>query len=325
VALVEGEEYQTFTSLAKSPWKRMPERTAWKKAVREVTTVRIRSSADGTLQPALYYDSGSAQAKPLLVVLHSWSEDYLQVYGIPYGLWAVQNDWVFIHPDFRGPFTNPKATASEPAIRDILDAVEYAKGRARVDPSRVYVAGFSGGAMAALVVVGRYPELWAGAVAWVPVYDLVQWYEDTRNARHGYAGQIASSCGGAPVPGTKAEAECRKRSPGTYLKNARGKAVQVYVAAGIQDRFVPPGHALQAYNDLADEKDRFSEADLSFINRRHALPPRLKGGHSDELFSRAGLDLLLERKSANVTLKVFDGGHDVVYNAGLKWLNGLRK
>lgn len=325
VVLLKEWEYTTFSRLAKSPLRHMPGLKAWKRAVPQVHPITITSSADRTGQPALYYDSGSDRDKPLLLVLHSWSEDYRQYYGIPYGVWAVKNDWVFIQPDYRGRFNNPQATASETAIRDILDAVEYAKMNARIDASRIYVAGFSGGAMTALIMVGRYPELWAGAVAWVPVYDLSEWYRTTRNATHDYSQQIAQSCGGPPLPGTAAWEECKKRSPSNYLKNARGKGVPVYIATGINDRFVPPVHSFRAFNDLADEDDRISEADIAYITKQRKLPPHLSRTYSDEFYAEAGIRLLFERTSDNAVLKIFDGGHDVIYNAGLYWLSKQRK
>lgn len=277
VALIKGEQYQTFIRLSKSPLKRMPDLKAWKRAVPQVTAVTIRSTYDNTSQRALFYNSGSGRKKPLLLVLHSWSEDYRQMYGIPYGIWAVKNDWVLMHPDFRGTFAKPKATGSEAAVRDILDAVDYAKEYARIDESRIYVTGFSGGAMATLIMVGRYPEIWAGAVAWVPVYDLVEWYKTTRHATHDYSRQIASSCGGLPLPGTGAAEECRKRSPASYLKNAKGRGVKVYIATGIDDRFVPPSHTLNAFNDLAGEADRISAADIRHISSKRSLPRHLAG------------------------------------------------
>ncbi|KTD21544.1 alpha/beta hydrolase family protein [Legionella israelensis] len=121
------KDYTTFMKLAKSPLADMPKAKAWKKAAPKVQSISIKSSADGSLQPALFYDSGSLRKKPLLLVLHSWSANYMQHFSIPYGVWAVENDWVFIHPNFRGDFDNPEAGASELAIQDVLDALEYAK------------------------------------------------------------------------------------------------------------------------------------------------------------------------------------------------------
>ncbi|MCL4873664.1 acyltransferase family protein [bacterium] len=323
--LIEKDEFKTLTRLAKTPLRGMPDRDAWQKAVPDVSVVSIESSHDWTSQPAIFYDSGSPQKKPLLIVLHSWSEDYLQSFGIPYGLWAVKNDWVFIQPDFRGAFTNPLSTASEPAVNDILDALAYASRNASIDESRVYLAGFSGGGMAALLMAGRFPGKWAGVVAWGAVYDLVDWYAHTKDATHDYSGQIASSCGGPPLSGTAHEAECRRRSPSTYLKNAKGK-VPVYIAVGSEDKFVPPAHSLRAFNDLADGEDRFSEDEIEHISGRHALPSGLGGAaYSDRLFEDAGVPFLYERKSESAVVKIYQGSHDVVYNAGLAWLAGLKR
>ncbi len=58
-----------------------------------------------------------------------------------------KNDWIFIHPNYRGKFNDSGATASEKAVRDILDALEYAREHAPVDNDRIYLAGFSRGAM----------------------------------------------------------------------------------------------------------------------------------------------------------------------------------
>ncbi|MBZ0221084.1 MAG: acyltransferase family protein [Candidatus Methylomirabilis sp.] len=322
--LIEKDEFKTLTRLAKTPLRDMPEIDAWEKTVPEVSVVSIESSHDWTSQPALFYDSGSMRKKPLLIVLHSWSEDYLQSFGIPYGLWAVRNDWVFIQPDFRGAFTNPLSTASESAVNDILDTLAYAAKNARIDESRVYLAGFSGGGMAALLMAGRFPDKWAGVVSWGAVYDLPDWYTHTKNATHDYSSQISSSCGGPPLPDTPHEAECRRRSPSTYLENARGK-VPVYIAVGSEDSFVPPAHSLRAFNDLADEQDRFSEDEIEHISKRHTLPSGFRGAYSDRLFEDAGITFLYERKSGNAVLKIYKGSHDVVYNAGLAWLAGQKK
>src|SRR3990172_8225072 len=317
--LIEKDEFKTLTSFARAPLKKKPDLEAWEKAVPQVSVISIRSTHDKTDQKALFYDSGSLRKKPLLIVLHSWSEDYTQSFGIPYGRWAVQNDWVFIQPDYRGAFTNPQATASAGAVSDILDALEYAKENANVDTSRVYLAGFSGGGMAALIMAGKYPDKWAGVVSWGAVYDLTDWHSHTRNATRHYSKDIAASCGGPPVPGTAQERECRKRSPSKYLKNAKGK-VPVYIAVGSDDSFVPPAHSLRAFNDLADEEGRLSGSEIEHISEQHSLPPDFAAGYSDRLFADAGVPLLYERKSGMAVLKIYKGKHDVVYNAGLAWL-----
>ncbi|MBD3241965.1 MAG: prolyl oligopeptidase family serine peptidase [Chitinivibrionales bacterium] len=323
--LLTKDRYKTFYKITESPLMALTKREAWRTAAPAVRTVEIESSADGSMQPALFYDSETPHHKPLLLVLHSWSADYLQHFSIPYGVWAVENDWVFIHPDYRGPYTNPNATASELAVRDVLDAVEYARAHARVDDSRIYITGFSGGGMMTLVMVGRYPRIWAGAAAWVPVYDLVDWYRQTKGAPHDYSDYIERSCGGPPLPGTPAEDECRKRSPVKYLRRARRKRVQVYIATGIRDNFVPPSHTLHAFNDLARRRDRIGDNAIEYISENHALPDGLGGEHTDSLYADAGVALLFERTSRNAVIKLFEGRHDVIYNAGLVWLSRQRR
>lgn len=325
VRLIKVEAYKTLTGFSKTPLKKMPELKAWKKALPQARVVTIESTYDRTGQKALFHDSGSMIKKPLLIVLHSWSEDYRQSFGIPYALFAAENDWVFIQPDYRGAFNNPGATASEAAISDILDALEFAGRNASVDKDRVYLAGFSGGAMAALIMAGRYPEKWAGVVSWGAVYDLVDWYEHTRKATvHDYDREIASSCGGPPLLGTEQEKECRRRSPSAYMTGARGK-VPVYIAVGIDDTFVPPSHSLMAFNSLAQPGGRIPDEAVEVISREHRLPEGFSGPYKDPLFIDAGVELLHERESGKAVLKVYRGRHDVVYNAGLFWLAGQKR
>ncbi len=297
----------------------------WKEAVPDIREVRITSGMDGSPQPALFYDPPTREPRPLLVTLHSWSSDYLQAISIPYAVWALRNEWVFIHPDYRGAYNRPEATASEPAVQDIVDAVAYAKAHAEVDTARVYLVGFSGGAMTALVMAGRYPELWTAVAAWVPVYDLVDWYPYvTQYPERHYEEHIEASCGGAPLPGTEAAEECRRRSPSTYLANARGKDVEVFIATGIDDDYVPPDHSLRAFNLLADPEDRFSPEIMADIVKNRRIPPALAGDYTDSLYAAAGTPLLYSRSSGNAVLNIFESGHDVVYNAGLAWLSRQR-
>jgi len=300
-----------------------PSFASWEKTVPQVKTVRIRSSADGSMQPALFYDSGSGSPKPLLVALHSWSRDYRQKTSIPYGLWCVENDWVFIHPDYRGVFDNPDATNSEPALRDVLDAVDYAKKNARIDDSRIYLIGFSGGAMTALIMAGRHPEVWTAVSAWVPIFNLPDWYRYNAAKfpdRH-YAKHIISAFGGIPAAGSAAEKECNRRSPSSYLKNAKGRRLRIYIGHGIEDDYAPPGNAFETFNELADPADRIHRKDIESIDRTGKLPPHLSGAFEDPMYLKAGKPLLFRKTSGNATLSLFKGGHDVLYNVALYWLS----
>ncbi len=325
IQTIERQDLQSFSTIARSSLMAQSKTEAWETVVPQVQSITIRSTADSTDQPALFYNSGSPKMRPLLIALHSWSDNFQQQYSIPYGKWAVKNDWVFIHPDHRGPYTNPQATASELAIQDIMDAINYAKNNAAVDTSRIYLIGFSGGGMTALILAGRYPSSWTAVCAWVPVYDLVQWYRTTKNAAHGYAIHIKNSCGGAPLSGTDAYRECKRRSAGTYLANAKNRPVQVYIISGIEDRFVPPGHALQAFNDLADSSDFIQQKDIDYIDTHSTLPGHLRSHHNHHLFSKAGHQLLFSRQSNNALIHIYSGDHDIIYNIGLLWLSRQKR
>lgn len=297
---------------------------AWKRFVPGAREIRLPSTADGAKQAAMFYDSGSAAEKPLLVVLHSWSTDYRQNIGIPYALHAMKKDWVFIHPNFRGPNRSSAAGVSELVTRDILDAVAYAKQHARVDTNRIYLAGFSGGGLAALAMAGRHPEVWAGVVAWCPIHDVVDWYRENVEhvPRRHYVSNIEAMCGGAPRAGTTAFAECKKRSPSTVLERAKQAGVPLYIAAGIRDDIVYPRHAIAAFNQVATAADRLAEdfLDKSF-NRWASLHPVAER----DPYAQAGVPVRASQTSGNTTLVLFDGGHDVVYEAGFAWLEGKRR
>jgi dipeptidyl aminopeptidase/acylaminoacyl peptidase len=162
----------------------------WNRAVQSIT---YASSADGTRQPAMFYKPQANDPRPLLVGLHSWSEGYRQDESVIYAEWCIANDWVFIHPHFRGPNRSPQTTGSELVIGDVVSAIEYAKEHARVDERRVYAVGWSGGGYLGLLLAGRVPEMWAGISAWVPISDLNAWYEQSRRLGTKYAREIAAS------------------------------------------------------------------------------------------------------------------------------------
>ncbi len=305
-----------------SSYSEFPANVRWERTVPAVRRVSIRSSADGSAQPALYYDSGSDRPKPLLVALHSWSFGYTQPTSIPYALWAVQNDWVFIHPDHRGRYNRPEATASELAQRDVLDALDYALANAQVDRSRIYLAGFSGGAMTALILAGRHPHLWTAVSAWVPIYSLVDWYGHiVRNdpKRH-YVRDITRSCGGPPWPGSRAAAECDRRSPSSYLGTLRDSPLKIYLAAGVFDDLVPPTHSLRAFNALVSDEERLPLDEMALV----LSGEEQKNDFSAQLYEEAGAPLLFKRESGNVTLALFEGGHDLLFNPALYWLSRQR-
>jgi dienelactone hydrolase len=290
----------------------------------EVKEVRYLSAADNTQQPALFYAPTGNRPQPLLVALHTWSGDYRQPESIPYARWCLARNWAFIHPDFRGPNLRPEATGSELVVKDVLSAVTYAKGRAAIDQTRIYLVGVSGGGHLALLLAGRAPDVWAGVSAWVPISDLNAWYAESKAAGRRYAQDIAQSCGGAPEADNAAARECRKRSPLTYLAGARKLALDIN--AGITDGHtgsVPISHSLRAFNLLADEAARLTEAQIAEFFSAAKVPA---SAASNAPLTTAGKKRVLFRRQAGQTrLTIFDGGHEIDFEAALDWLSHQQK
>lgn len=303
----------------------------WPSPIRKVSIV---SSADGSAQPAAFYDPGTPGPKPLLVALHTWSYDYDQEMSIPYAEWCIAHDWVLIAPSFRGPNNCPEAAGSELAVQDVLDAVDYACQRALslpkrgpstgsggVDARRIYLAGVSGGGHMALLMAGRAPDLWAAVSAWVPISDLAAWHAECRAAGRPYADDLARLCGGAPGDNLAVDAEYRARSPLTYLQP--GIRTPLDINAGILDGHtgsVPISHTLRAFNAVAAAEDRISDDEIAHFVEQAAVPPGLCGNFHDSLYGDKRV--LFRRQSQDARVTIFDGGHEIIYEAALNWLAG---
>lgn len=293
----------------------------WPEQVKEI---KYFSSCDSTYQPALFFKPINLQFSPLLVALHTWSSDYQQKASIPYAEWCITNNWVFIHPNFRGPNNNPHATGSELVVADILCAVDYAKKHAKVDTNRIYLVGTSGGGYHALLMAGRFPNIWAGVSTWVPILDLQSWYYENKATGRKYANEIVMSCGGTPGESAEVDLQYKMRSPITYLKNA--VTLPLDINAGITDGHtgsVPISHSLRAFNLLALENDRISTDDINYFVEKAQVPPHLSSDTVDP--SYGSKPPLFRRISGNARITIFEGGHEIIFEAALNWLAKQKK
>jgi acetyl esterase/lipase len=290
----------------------------------EVKEIKYKCSADDSMQAAMFYAPKTDKPVPLLVNLHTWSGGYTQISGKACARWCIEKGWVYIHPDFRGPNWPPQAMGSELVVQDIIDAVKYAKSSASVNNDRIYLIGGSGGGYASLLMAGRAPEIWAGVSAWCPISDLKKWHAECKKAGRSYYKHIEKACQGEPDSNNKAAEECKKRSAITYLKKAA--KVPLDISTGIHDGHtgsVPVSHTLEAFNAVATAIDRISEKDITYFVEKEAVPPHLKEKLSDPLY---GKNTPLFRKiSGNVRVTIFEGGHNILYNPGLLWLEKQRK
>ena len=293
--------------------------------------VKVRSSIDSSEQPCHFWAPEKARttAVPLVVGLHTWSGDftYLSHYATVFS-YAKKLGWAFVGPNFRGPNNTYVACGHDYAVQDIVDAVNYARSNANIDPSRIYIIGGSGGGHMTLLMLGRRPDIFAAGAAFCPITDLAKWHAESLEEHPGrgktYAKMLESACGGTPERKAK---EYLQRSPLTWLERARECGVPVYIGTGIHDGWrgsVPVGHSIRAFNALADAKDRISGNDIDYIEKNQSVPSALVFRGSDPFYGE-NRRIHLRRTSANARLTLFEGGHDVNYAAGIDFLSRQRK
>ena len=290
--------------------------------------VQVKSTLDGTLQPCWFWapEKAKTEAVPLIVGLHTWSADYTYKSHYSTALsYAKGHGWAMVGPNFRGANRTPPACGADAAVQDIVDAVNYAKGKVKIDAARVYIIGGSGGGHMTLLMAGRHPEIWAGCAAFCPITDVARWHADSLldhpGRGKGYAKMLEQACGGTPAE--KPE-EYRHRSPLTWIENAKNAGVPIYIVTGIHDGWkgsVPVGHSFRAFNALADEKDRVSEEDIKTIEETQAVPDALAYKGPKDPFYDAKRRIHFRGTSANVRFTLFEGGHGGNYPAGLDFLS----
>lgn len=303
---------------------RMPANwSMWKGLLRE-----IKSTYDGTMQKCYFWapEKAKTEAVPLVVGLHTWSGNWTFTGHYSTSLkYAQANGWAMVGPNFRGANNRPEACGGDPAVQDIVDAVNYAKATVKIDPKRVYIIGGSGGGHMTLLMAGRHPEIWAGCAAFCPITDVARWHADSMldhpGRSKGYAQMLEMACGGTPAE--KPE-QYRHRSPLTWIDRAREAKIPVYIVTGIHDGWkgsVPVGHSFRAFNALADEADRVSEKDIDFVEAEQKVPEAIAyKGENDPFYSQR-MYIHFRRTSANVRFTLFEGGHGGNYQAGLDFLS----
>lgn len=289
----------------------------WERSAPGVEQFRIVSTLDGAEQPVLWLAPSGDRDQPVLVILHSWSASYTQHAGIPFAMWAQENGWAVIVPEFRGINDDADAVGSDLAVQDVVDAIDFAVAQPGVDANRVYAVGYSGGGMMGLLLAGRHPDKVTAVSVWGPPHDLVSFYEHARRAGLRYANDIRRACGGDPRDPGSAQKECLTRSPATYLESARDQAVPIFIAQGIRDPFVPPSVGAEVFNRLADPDDRLSAEEVDLFGRGR-VPDHLSIT-TETHFGNGDPAPVFARQSASALLVYFQSGHEMVYNASARW------
>lgn len=295
-------------------------------ALQEASTV---SSLDGETQPLVYWapERAATEPTPLLVFLHSWSGDYRQD-NSKWFAEAVQRNWVFLHPDFRGRNDHLTACGSKYARQDILDSIALIRGRVHVDGERIYLAGTSGGGHMSLLMAGHHPEQFSAVSAWVGISDLAEWhaFHAQKNMPDGYDEMIEASLGGKPGESAAIDLQYRDRSPLFHLHRTGDLAVSIY--AGVDDGHtgsVPVSHSLKAFNVIAATRGvtTVSDAEMNELwTDRRLRNPIASDKQTDAVLHR---DIFLRRTAGNSVVTIFAGGHEGLPAPACEWLSKQRR
>jgi dipeptidyl aminopeptidase/acylaminoacyl peptidase len=168
-------------------------------------------------------------------------------------------------------------------LEDVAAVLRWAIDSGLADPDRCVISGGSWGGYLALLAAGTQPELWAAAVAAVPVADYVAAYEDEMEPLKAFD---RSLFGGAPDDVPELYRTC---SPLTYVAEV---TAPVLVTAGANDPRCPLrqienyleaaaelGKEVEVYRYDAghgslviDERVKQARIELDFVARRLGLP-----------------------------------------------------
>ncbi len=222
--------------------------------------IYIKSTLDETMQPSLFFKSDSAQKRPLLVGLHTWSCDRFNQIANMLPV-AEKYDFNLLLPEFRGPNLeqNPhhrQACGSDFAKQDIKDAIDYLIENNEIDKDNIFLLGLSGGGHMALLMAGMCPEYFKAIGAFVPITDLSKWVEENPS----YGKHVLDCCG--------TKEEMRKRSPITYLDTIAKANLKIF--HGKHDSGVPVTHSTTLFNALM-EKYPTASVYLDVFDGKHEI------------------------------------------------------
>ena len=184
------------------------------------------SSADGEN----YLMRTNGTPNKIILYLHSWSGDLSQATLYP-ELTSIM-DAILVAPNFGGPNNTAGALGCQDSTDRIARVVSEVRYKTKL--TRVYLVGPSGGGMASLLLLGRYPDLVYRASIWVPIFDLASLYATTSN--QDLKRDMIAALGSPPKDPD--DPRYLARSPRSCLQNFNGRAT-VIINTGSNDTEVP--------------------------------------------------------------------------------------
>lgn len=227
------------------------------------TELLIKSSIDGSFEPSLFFAAKGEEKRPLLVGLHTWSNNRFNQINNLLPL-AEKHNFNLLLPEFRGPNTvnNPRgqeACCSDLAITDVYDAINYACANHKVDSENVFVIGLSGGGQMALMFGAKYPQVAKSIAAFCPVCDLDDWMNYYQGDR-GYCPDVKHCC--------QTKDEIIKRSPSSYAKELSKTNLKIF--HGKFDNVVPVKQSISLFYEILNI-DPASTVYLDVFDGKHEL------------------------------------------------------
>ncbi|MBM3401496.1 MAG: peptidase [Bacteroidetes bacterium] len=271
--------------------------------------VDVKSSADHSLQKAYFYASKSGKPQPLLVSLHSWSGTYEQQDGL--AALSKSKDLNYIHPDFRGVNWTKDACCSELALTDIDDAIDYAIKNSKVDLSRIYVIGSSGGGYATLSSFMKSKHSIKRFSAWVPISDLPAWYAQSKIMGTKYAQNILDCTSSKDSLNMEIAIQKSPIYWKTPVEKLNKSEFQIYTGIydGIQGS-VPITHSINFYNKVSNDMGVSDSSYYVSKNEKLSLLEHRKFlGDFGNIKDRK---VFLKKHYGNLGLTIFEGNHEIL-------------
>lgn len=265
--------------------------------------VDVISSIGSSKQKAYFHASQNKKKMPLVVHLHEWTFGY-EIFPVrsELGILCKKAGFNYIFPDFCGSNNTPESCASEKAIVDIDNAIDFAIEKGNVDADNIVIVGQSGGGHAALAMYMKSRHRIKYFSVWCPISDIERWYYQTKNAGLRYCKDIEKV-----VEGSQNIAEMKNRSP-LYMDFGEGvdrKDAKLELYHGINDGYsgsVLCLHSFWFYNKINEDSISCPEI-LNVVSR--SIP-----NNSTEFIGDR--KLLYEKKNGNVCLSIFDGTHEIL-------------